>query len=399
MSQNSQTEKPTRKHKWLHNLKRFDLWIFIPYIALSVLGVIMVYSASSYRLMMQDSATYSSGAKQMAFLILSLLVLFGVYIFVKIEAIDSKRFANIAMIVAIVLLILVLLIGQRVNGAKGWLNIGPVQVQPLEIFKLAVILCASRYFVDRDHLSSFGKVTFWFSILFGLVLIYAEPDTGGVLISGLLLAGIWLCAGAPILEVLTYIMAGAVLIGLAALLLPHILTGYRLDRFRVAYHPFDYARGSGHQLVNSYYAINNGGWFGVGLGKSIEKQGFLPEAQTDFIFSIIVEELGLITGFIVIGLLLTLILRIYYVGFKSKSRQHMLLCTGIATWIFLQMFINLGGLLGVIPLTGVNLPFLSQGGSSLVLLSSGVAIAMKISASEYGYRKRRPLRHVKVFES
>lgn len=399
MSKKEKTaKKETRKERRLKNLRHFDLWIFLPYIALSALGVVMVYSASSYRLMMQDNSSVMGGVKQLTFLIIGLVLLFGIYIFIRNRFIDSGKFAKGLMFIAILLLIIVLIFGQKVNGAKGWLNLGLFQLQPLEVFKLALILYAAHYFVNVSHLSYMSKVMFWGSFLLGILLLLCQPDTGGVLITVLLLTAIWLCSGAPFLEVVSYIGLAAMVIALAALILPHVLGGYRLDRFLVAYHPFDYARGAGHQLVNSYYAINNGGWFGVGLGKSIEKQGFLPEAQTDFIFSIIVEELGLITGFIVIALLAILIFRIFYIGFKSQSRQHMLICVGIGTWIFLQMFVNLGGLLGIIPLTGVNLPFLSQGGSSMIMLSVAIAIAMKISANEYDYRKRKPLRHVKVFE-
>ena len=135
-------------------------------------------------------------------------------------------------------------------------------------------------------------------------------------------------------------------------------------------------------MINSYFAMNNGGWFGLGLGKSIQKKGFLTNAQTDFMFSIVVEELGLIISLILLVLLFFLILRIFAIGIRSTDSFNSLMCIGIAGMMLIQVFVNLGGITGIIPLTGVTFPFLSQGGSSLVTLSIGVGFALNISADE-----------------
>ena len=157
---------------------------------------------------------------------------------------------------------------------------------------------------------------------------------------------------------------------------------YIVSRFESFKNPFKYELDQGHQMVNGYYAMFNGGWFGRGLGNSIEKKGFLSEAHTDFIFSIVIEEVGLIGALIILAILIFMIARIYLVGIRSKKPFNSLICIGIGSLLLLQVFINLGGILGIIPLTGITFPFLSQGGNSLLVLSVGVAFALNISADE-----------------
>ena len=140
-------------------------------------------------------------------------------------------------------------------------------------------------------------------------------------------------------------------------------------------------RNLGHQLANSYYAISNGGWFGKGLGIVFRKR-LLPEAHTDFIFAITLEELGIIGGLAILGLLMFMIARIILVGVRSKKPFNSLMCIGIGTMLLIQVFINVGGITGIIPLTGITFPFLSQGGNSLLIISIAVAFVLNISADE-----------------
>ena len=157
---------------------------------------------------------------------------------------------------------------------------------------------------------------------------------------------------------------------------------YIYNRFAVFKNPFLDERNLGHQLANSYYAISNGGWFGKGLGNSVQKKGFLPEAHTDFIFAITLEELGIIGGLAILGLLMFMIARIILVGVRSKKPFNSLMCIGIGTMLLIQVFINVGGITGIIPLTGITFPFLSQGGNSLLIISIAVAFVLNISADE-----------------
>lgn len=379
---------------------KIDWLILIPYIILSVTGVIMVYSASSYHLLQMGQAMWLGGLKQAIFLILSLILIAVIYS-MKPKFWRDSRVMNIIFYLTLFLLLFVLLFGQEVNGAKGWINLGFMQFQPLEVFKLMLIIMLARYFTYRKNWSFERRWHLWALIFIGIILILLQPDTGGVVICTLLICALLACAGHSV----NFSVWGAVILFalsiFALFVFPHlpILQEYQKARFLVAQHPFDYARGAGHQLINSYYALSNGGWFGVGLGNSIEKQGFLPEAQTDFIFSIIVEELGMLFGLFLIAMILLLVFRILYIGIKAESRFNSYVCIGISMLIFIQMFINLGGLVGLIPLTGVTLPFLSQGGTSLLILSCAIGLALSISANEKAYRQAHKIKkRLKIVE-
>lgn len=386
---------------YIEKLKKIDWFILIPYLSLCVLGIVMVYSASSYKLMQNGLNPMSSARTQAIFFGLS-LALIAVLYYVRLDFFKKSKIIDIAYYITIGLLLFVLIFGRAINGAKGWISLGFIQFQPMEIFKLLLIFIMARLLTYRDELSFAARFIYIATLLLGLFLIFAQPDTGGLLICSLIIASMWVCGGEVPGAALTYIV---LLIGGMALVifgLSHVSgsLGYRLMRFTVMANPFKYAQGAGHQLINSYYAMSNGGWFGAGLGNSIEKKGFLPEAQTDFIFSIIVEELGMIVGLLVIVAILIMVFRILYIGIRAEDKFSSFLCIGIGMMLFIQMFVNLGGVIGLIPLTGVTLPFLSQGGSSLVMLSVGVGVALNISAKERANRlkTKRKCRRVKVFE-
>ena len=171
--------------------------------------------------------------------------------------------------------------------------------------------------------------------------------------------------------------------------------GYVAKRFSAFFNPFNDLSGAGHQLANSYYAMSNGGWFGLGLGNSIEKQGYLPEAHTDFVFAIVIEELGFVGASLILALLFFLILRIILVGIRAKNPFNSMMAIGIGGMILVQTFINIGGISGLIPSTGVTFPFLSQGGNSLWVLSVAIAFVLNIDASE---KRAKMEREGMVFE-
>lgn len=155
-----------------------------------------------------------------------------------------------------------------------------------------------------------------------------------------------------------------------------------LERFIVYQDPFEYVYDKGHQLVNGYYAFFNGGLFGRGLGNSIQKKGFLEFPHTDYIFAIVVEELGYLVAILVLIIIFYMVARIFLVGIRSTDPFNSLMCIGIGALFLVQIFVNLGGVLGIIPLTGVTFPFLSQGGSSLLMLSICIGFVLNISAEE-----------------
>ena len=158
--------------------------------------------------------------------------------------------------------------------------------------------------------------------------------------------------------------------------------GYVAKRFSAFYNPFKDLTDSGHQLAHSYYAMSNGGWFGMGLGNSIEKRGYLPEATTDFVFSIVMEEFGMIGACLILALVFFLILRIILVGVKAKNAFNAMMAIGVGGMMLMQVFVNIGGISGLIPSTGVTFPFLSQGGNSLLVLSVAIALVLNIDANE-----------------
>lgn len=386
---------------YIEKLKKIDWIILIPYLALCVLGIIMVYSASSYKLLQNGLNPISSARTQAVFFVISLVLIVVIY-YMRVDFFKHNRLIDGAYYLTLALLVIVLIVGQAINGAKGWISLGFIQFQPMEIFKVLLIFIMARLLAFKDELTFSAKFIYISTLLLGLFLIMIQPDTGGFIICALIIATMWVCGGETPVMAFTYIAGSISIFALLIFVLSHVSgnLGYRLMRFTVMANPFKYAQGSGHQLINSYYAMSNGGWFGVGLGNSIEKRGFLPEAQTDFIFSIIVEELGMIVGLVVIVALLIIIFRILYIGVRAEDKFSSFLCIGIGMMLFIQMFVNLGGVIGLIPLTGVTLPFLSQGGSSLVMLSIGIGIALNISARERSHRLqvKRKRRRVKIFE-
>jgi cell division protein FtsW len=284
-------------------------------------------------------------------------------------------------------------IGDEINGAKGWIRIGSFTMQPAEYLKIMVVWYLSYILSKRQETIQDNFVNDMkrpLMLVFAMIFLVAiQPDMGNAAIITLLAVILLLASGVNWLYSL--IIGGTGIAGsflaiefmthFGEAILPERLQ-YITSRFESFKNPFKYELDQGHQMVNGYYAMFNGGWFGRGLGNSIEKKGFLSEAHTDFIFSIVIEEVGLIGALIILAVLIFMIARIFLVGIRSKKPFNSLICIGIGSLLLLQVFINLGGILGIIPLTGITFPFLSQGGNSLLVLSVSVAFALNISADE-----------------
>ncbi|MGX7262821.1 FtsW/RodA/SpoVE family cell cycle protein [Enterococcus crotali] len=371
-----------------------DYSILIPYLVLSAVGLIMVYSSTSSLLVSQGKPPTGMVVTQLQFWLLSLIAMFFIYK-MKTTVFQIKGFIMFAIVVISVLLLAVRFtkLGAEINGAKGWIQIGTFSMQPAEYLKimviwyLAYILGRRQKYIDKE----FKKAVFRPMLLVGFLifLVAIQPDLGNAAILTLLVIIMVLASG--INYMYTYLVGGAGILGSIAVIQTLLLTGgsfipdryqYVYQRFAIFLNPFKDERNAGHQLANSYYAINNGGWFGKGLGNSIQKKGFLPEAHSDFIFAITIEELGLFVALIILAILMFMIARIILVGVRSKKPFNSLMCIGIGSMLLLQVFINLGGITGVIPLTGVTFPFLSQGGNSVLIISIAVAFVLNISADE-----------------
>ncbi|WP_283587879.1 FtsW/RodA/SpoVE family cell cycle protein [Limosilactobacillus viscerum] len=376
------------KRVW-HDMCYCDYYLLVPYLILCLVGVVMVYSSSAGIEMQNGGSPTGYLVKQAIYAILgvSCVLFFANF---SLRHFRTRRFLKYSTFIMFFLLAIVLIVGRAVNGAKGWLSLGPINLQPAEFCKLYFIL----YLADRmdrarqrgthflDSSAAVGPLVF--AAIF-LLLILAQPDTGGFAINASIIIVMVLACdikwGYGIGAIIFFPTAGYFLLE-KAVESGLIHGGYRAQRFIAFMNPFGNASGSGSQLVNSYYAISNGGVFGVGLGNSIQKMGYLPEPNTDFIMAITSEELGLLGITAILGLLLCLICRIILVGVRSRSLYQTLICYGTATFMMVETFFNIGGVLGILPITGVTFPFISYGGSSMLVLSSAVGIIMNISMQQ-----------------
>lgn len=381
---------PKRVKKKLY----MDYGILIPYLILSILGIIMVYSASSPKLALLGQNAGKDAIKQAGFFIVSLIGITFIYQ-MKTKVFQNKKFIMFAIGIISAMLILTKFshLGQSGGGADGWLNIAGITLQPAEFLKIVIIWYLAYILSRRQEKinQNFKDAALKPLVLIGglIFLVLIQPDNGGAVILALI-AGIMVFASG-VNYLYTAIAIGGGVVGSYLLIKFISFTGgaifpgrfqYVYNRFRTFSDPFIDPLGDGHQMINSYFAMINGGWFGLGIGNSIQKKGYLSAAQTDFMFSIVIEELGLVMAIIILGILLFLILRIFRIGIKSKNTFNSMMCIGIAGMILIQAFINIGGITGIIPLTGVTFPFLSSGGSSLITLSVGIGFALNISADE-----------------
>jgi len=378
-----------------------DYGIFIPYLILSAIGIVMVYSASSY-------VAASAGSSPTGYLIRQCMWVVIGFVFIGVVlAINLNVFKQLPMwswmgFIMVGVLIGLRLFGQSINGAAGWIVFGPVSVQPAEFCKLYLIVYLSAAIERRERQHGLVKMVdinaqlAMMAVM--IILIVIQPDIGGATINLAIVAVILFASGMSYFIGVGSFAAAVVafewvLVPIVSHLpqqvlgkshLPQQVLGkyYQLRRFLGFMNPFTTASGAGTQLVNSYYAISNGGLTGVGIGNSLQKRGFLPEPNTDFIMSITAEELGLIGVILVMLLLAVIVGRIIYIGVRSANTFNTLVCYGIAAYLTIQAFINVGGIVGLIPITGVTFPFVSYGGSSMMVLTLSLGLVLNIAARE-----------------
>lgn len=381
--------------------------ILLPYLILSVLGLIMVYSTTSATLIQYNLSPFRSVLNQGAFWLLSLTAISFIYK-LKLNFLNNSKVLTLVMMIEVFLLIVASFFTKEVNGAHGWIVLGPISFQPAEYLKIIIVWYLASTFSRRQKEiatydyqaltrnrwwpNQFSDLKDWrvYSMVL-ILLVAAQPDLGNAAIIVLTtimmisVSGIgykWFSALLTLITITSAIFLGSIsVIGVERVARIPVF-GYVAKRFSAFFNPFHDLTGSGYQLAHSYYAMSNGGWFGVGLGNSIEKRGYLPEAQTDFVFSIVIEELGLIGATLILALVFFLILRILNVGIKAKNPFNSMMALGVGGMILMQVFVNIGGISGLIPSTGVTFPFLSQGGNSLLVLSVAIGFVLNIDASE-----------------
>ncbi|MEO3200448.1 FtsW/RodA/SpoVE family cell cycle protein [Pediococcus acidilactici] len=382
---------------WLpQKLKRrlpdLDLWVVFPYVLLSIFGIIMVYSASADYYIQNGISAKSYLLKQAVWVAVGFVITLLVFLMNK-KVFRNKKILMFAFVALFLASVYLIFFGPNTNGATGWIYIGSFGIQPAEYLKLFIILYLANILSLHQHRMELGDEisakTTWSPavIVFGLIVLnFLEHDLGGSTINAAIAIVLFLAAGKNYRQSVAIIFAGlAVFFGLLTTVASKIdanTSNYMLQRLVGFAHPFELSKGAGNQLVNSYYALGNGGIFGVGLGNSIQKKGYLPEANTDFIMSVVAEELGLIMVIIIISVLFVIIFRAIILGTKSNRMYDTLICYGIATYLVVQTFFNVGGITGLIPITGVTFPFISYGGSSMIVLSATIGVLLNISASQ-----------------
>lgn len=354
-------------------LKNLDIGLLVAVVFLCVIGLVMVASSSMPRV---PNEPWSFVTKQ--FMALGI----GTVIALAVLHIPLKVFMNNRgkiILFAIVLLGLVLLVGTNVNGATRWIRFGGFNFQPAEAAKLAVVIFLSGYLAKfNDQLGeSFGTIV-RLILPFGAagIFLLLEPDFGSVFVIIMISAGVLILAGAP----WRYFLYIVLPLGLA-LFLAVYTSDYRMNRIYVFFDPWASPFGSGYQMVQALIASGSGGWTGLGLGNSIQKMLYLPDAHTDFIFSVYAEEFGFIGVVFLIGLYLWLTIRIFSIGRFASDKKLLFaanLCYGVAIWIMVQMGINIGGNLGLLPSKGLTLPFISYGGSSIIVFCIAIALVFRV---------------------
>ena len=361
-------------------------------IAFFLFGLIMVLSASS----MESYMRYGYGPYhyfyRQAFFIGLGLIIFFIIIRIPTKSYNFLSYISVGIIIAV--LSILFGYGHIVSGAQSWFRLGTFGIQPSEFAKIVCIMFLGSYYGMHKEDFNNVKILIWplipVIIIFGMVLI--QPDLGTALI--IMFISMFMFFSLPVQKKILNKFKLIVIGGVSLLVILYVLTGgkilkeYQRERFNF-FDPCErYQEVSGYQLCNSFIAFKNGGLVGEGIGKSTQKYLYLPESYTDFIFPIIVEEWGAMVGILIIFIYLFIIYRLYRIARKASSLQLSLIGYGICMYLFLHIAINLGGVMGLVPLTGVPLPFLSYGGSYVISLMAALGIAQRIAIESNEKKKK-----------
>ena len=353
-------------------------------LGLVAFGLVMVYSATS------AAAALGNGDPMTYLRRQAVYALLGVVLMAVASRIDYHRLRYLApplLLASLGLCAAVLVVAPEINGARRWFVVGPASFQPSELAKLALCLFAAVYLARRKPPQTLGQLARPLGLLTAIFcgLILLEPDLGTTItLCGTMLA-IFLVAGVPVRLVVTAGVLAGGLAGAAIWMEP-----YRRARLLSFLDPWKDAQGDGFQVVQAMIGIGSGGFTGSGLGEGVQKVLYLPEAHTDMIFAVVGEELGLVGSLFVIGAFATFSVAGFRVALRCRDRFGKLLAAGITALVCGQATINLAAVLGIAPLTGIPLPFVSYGGSSLVVLLAGVGVLLNIAVDGQVSRARVP---------
>lgn len=367
----NQTEKP-------NSPVLYDRYLIIAVFGILAMGLIMVASASMAVSEKQVGEPFYFILRQLLFLGISVV---AISIILKIPVNRWQEWGIPIFLLAFVLLILVLVpgIGRVVNGSRRWIGIGPIGLQVSEFAKFAMILFMAGYLVRRQEevrtrLSGFIKPMLLLGVI--AILLLLQPDFGATMVVLVTVMGMMFLAGVRLRQFLSLLLLVAIAMAVLAISAP-----YRMQRLTTFVNPWAHPFSSGYQLTQSLIAFGRGSWFGVGLGNSVQKLFYLPEAHTDFLFAVLAEELGLLGVFIIILLYGMLIWRAMVIGRKTQLRGRAFaayVAYGIGMWLSLQAVINMGVDSGLLPTKGLTLPLMSYGGSSLLIDCCAIGLLFRI---------------------
>lgn len=361
------------------NLNKYRYILIISVILLSLFGVFMVKESSKIWAGYLYNDQYYFFKRQSIYFVLGIVSFF---IGTKIKEKWIKKYGFVLLIISYILLILVLIpgVGITKNGSTSWLGVGGFSFQPSEFFKIGIIVFNANYlsFYYQRSKKIINLLPVLISSILGIVLIMLQPDFGTCMV----------ILGAIFIQILLSKLPGKwfisiILLGILGILILVMSKSYRLERIYAFIDPFSDPLGSGFQIIQSLYALGPGGLLGQGINGSIQIHYYLPEPQTDFIFAIVVEEFGLIGGLIVVGLYSLIIFTSFVLIRNEKSLFKSFLSLGLLSVFMIQVIINLGVVIGLFPVTGITLPLISYGGSSLVVILFSLGLIVNKGENEY----------------
>ena len=362
-------------------LKKMDIPLFLVTVILIIIGLIMIFSASSVASILQYKVAEYYFFERQLFIVLVGLI-FSIVI-MKIPLNKYKKIARFLILLTLFVLFILKSYGSITNSAKSWLNVFGFTLQPSEFAKTAIIIyLACTYGTKKNYKGKYDPFMPLVPCLMVATLVASEPDLGTAMIITGIAAIIFFSIPFSRNSTITYSkMLFCICFVLGIFVLANsstLLSKTQANRFNYLKPCDRYQEDTGYQVCNGYIAINNGGLFGVGLGKSTQKYLYLPEAHTDFIFPVIVEETGLIGGFLILLLYIFVLFKILSISRNTKDLTGSIIAYGTFAYLLLHMVVNLGGILALIPLTGVPLPFMSYGGSYMLNLMILLSLCQRV---------------------
>lgn len=342
---------------------------------LNIIGLAMVLSVSSVTATIEGNDTWYYFVRQ------SLWIALGTVALVVLRSVDYhiwRRVVPLALVVTFAMLAAVLVpgVGITVNGARRWLGAGPVTVQPTELFKLTMLIYTADLMARRSHLLGDSRKTMVPVLAVfaaGALLIMVQPDLGSVIVAGGITTAVLFAGGVRLAPLAGVAATGFVIASILAVAAP-----YRRARLLAFIDPWESPESIGYQNIQSLVGIAGGGVTGVGIGEGRVKWGYLPEADTDFIFAVVAEEMGLVGSLLVLALFVLIAVMGIRIALRAPDRFGTLVAIGIVVWLVTQAIVNIGAVIGVLPITGIPLPFVSRGGTSLMVGMAAVGLLLQV---------------------